>query len=50
MYLLPECYLCEKLQQFLAQTCALDQVQECTLPHASVGQPRHRLAVFRKRG
>jgi SAM-dependent methyltransferase len=50
MYLLPECYLCKKLRQFLAQICALDQVQECALPHASVGQPKHRLAVFRKRG
>jgi trans-aconitate methyltransferase len=50
MYLLPGRYLCHTLRQFLGQECGLQAVQEYPVPHVSPGQPKHRLAVFRKQG
>jgi ubiquinone/menaquinone biosynthesis C-methylase UbiE len=50
MYLLPYRYHSHHLSRCLDQAYDLQQIAEHPVPHTSVAQPKHRLAVFRKRG
>ncbi len=50
MYVLPERYDGPELHALISTSYDLDLLERARLPHASVAQMKHRLAVFRKRG
>jgi hypothetical protein len=50
MYVVPERYDGPELHALLGASYGFDLLESAGLPHASVAQMVHRLAVFRKRG
>jgi SAM-dependent methyltransferase len=48
MYVIPRCYDGRALDELLENRCGLLRVETLYEPHASIAQPRHSLAIFRK--
>jgi 2-polyprenyl-3-methyl-5-hydroxy-6-metoxy-1,4-benzoquinol methylase len=48
MYLLPHCSYGARFKRLLRSHCGLEMLAETAEPHVSLGQPKHRLCVYRK--